>query len=190
VSELPSYPQEAAQREAAEAPPEEHRPYASWGRRAVAYLLDTLIVVAMLVAIGATAFAVGAVDETVGLVVFLIALVALIGVPIFYYTYFVGKSGQTWARRLLDIRVQHVRTGEPIGYGPALGRYLIQVAFGIFYLPLLVDYLWPLWDRRNQTLHDKVASSVRPALISRAAVRPGSAARRRRAARPTAREST
>jgi uncharacterized RDD family membrane protein YckC len=56
--------------------------------------------------------------------------------------------------------VQHERTGNPIGYGSAAGRYLITVAFGIFYLPLLLDYLWPLWDDRNQTLHDKVVSSV------------------------------
>jgi hypothetical protein len=24
----------------------------------------------------------------------------------------------------------------------------------------LLDYLWPLWDGRNQTLHDKVANSI------------------------------
>lgn len=39
--------------------------------------------------------------------------------------------------------MQHARTGEPIGYGAAFGRYLITVVFGIFYLPLLLDYLWP-----------------------------------------------
>jgi uncharacterized RDD family membrane protein YckC len=160
VSELPSYPRDAAEREAAEGPPEEHGSYASWGRRAVAYLLDTLIVIVAVVAIGALAFAVAAVDESAGTVLFVIAIVCLLAVPIFYHVYFVGKTGQTWARRWLDIRVQHARTGRPIGYGPALGRYLITVAFGILYLPLLLDYLWPLWDKENQTLHDKVATSV------------------------------
>jgi uncharacterized RDD family membrane protein YckC len=29
-----------------------------------------------------------------------------------------------------------------------------------FLLPLLVDLLWPLWDKRNQTLHDKFANTV------------------------------
>jgi uncharacterized RDD family membrane protein YckC len=98
--------------------------------------------------------------ESAGTILFVIAIVSLLAVPIFYYVYFVGKSGQTWARCWLDIRVQHARTGEPIGYGAAFGRYLITVVFGIFYLPLLLDYLWPLWDRQNQTLHDKVVSSV------------------------------
>ena len=27
-------------------------------------------------------------------------------------------------------------------------------------LPWLLDMLWPLWDARNQTLHDKVVSTV------------------------------
>ena len=27
-------------------------------------------------------------------------------------------------------------------------------------IPLWVDYLWQLWDPRNQTLHDKVAKTV------------------------------
>lgn len=160
VSELPPYPQAAAEREAAEGPPEEHGRYASWGRRAAAYLLDTLIVVAIVAAALALGFGVAAVGGDAGALFLLLAIVSVIGVPIFYYVYFVGKSGQTWARRWLDIRVQHARTGQPIGYGPAFGRYLITIAFGIFYIPLLVDYLWPLWDRHNQTLHDKVVSSV------------------------------
>jgi uncharacterized RDD family membrane protein YckC len=62
-------------REAAEGSPEEHGSYASWGRRAVAYLLDTLIVIVAVVAIGALAFAVAAVDESAGTVLFVIAIV-------------------------------------------------------------------------------------------------------------------
>jgi uncharacterized RDD family membrane protein YckC len=27
-------------------------------------------------------------------------------------------------------------------------------------LPLLLSYLWPLWDQRNQTLHDKMVGSI------------------------------
>jgi hypothetical protein len=32
--------------------------------------------------------------------------------------------------------------------------------FALFTLPLILDYLFPLWDGKNQTLHDKVATSV------------------------------
>jgi uncharacterized RDD family membrane protein YckC len=27
-------------------------------------------------------------------------------------------------------------------------------------LPLLLAYLWPIWDRRNQTLYDKMAGTI------------------------------
>ena len=37
---------------------------------------------------------------------------------------------------------------------------MITFLFGIFTLPLILDYLWPLWDDRNQTLHDKAVSTV------------------------------
>jgi hypothetical protein len=35
--------------------------------------------------------------ESAGTILFVIAIVSLLAVPIFYYVYFVGKSGQTWA---------------------------------------------------------------------------------------------
>jgi uncharacterized RDD family membrane protein YckC len=32
--------------------------------------------------------------------------------------------------------------------------------FGAILLAYLVNYLWPLWDKRNQTLHDKIAKTI------------------------------
>jgi uncharacterized RDD family membrane protein YckC len=160
VSDLPAYPEAAAEREAEQGPPEDSRTYASWGRRAAANVLDGLIVAGIVVAAGALAFGVAALNEDAGLILFIVVLVGLIAFPVWYYTYFVGKTGQTWARRWLGIQVQDVTGGNAIGYGRAFGRYLITFIFGIFYIPLLLDYLWPLWDKQNQTLHDKVASSV------------------------------
>jgi hypothetical protein len=32
--------------------------------------------------------------------------------------------------------------------------------FILFVVPWVIDMLWPLWDPRNQTLHDKVVNSV------------------------------
>jgi uncharacterized RDD family membrane protein YckC len=56
--------------------------------------------------------------------------------------------------------VRHAETDRAIGYGPSAGRYFITVVFGILYMPALLDYLWPLWDKRHQTLHDKVANGI------------------------------
>ena len=45
MSDLPTYPAEAAEREATATPEETTRDYSSWGRRVAAYLLDTLVLV-------------------------------------------------------------------------------------------------------------------------------------------------
>ena len=29
-----------------------------------------------------------------------------------------------------------------------------------FLLPLVLAYLWPLWDKRNQTLDDKMVNTI------------------------------
>lgn len=159
VSELPTYPQEAAEREAAQGPPGPAGGYASWGQRAGAYLLDTLIIVGavIVVALAIVGISAGLGGEDVAIGVLLIAIFAL---PIAYYVYFVGnEQGQTYGRRIVGIQVRSDTFGQ-VGYGRAFGRYLIVFVFGIFTFPLIIDYLWPLWDSRNQTLHDKAASTV------------------------------
>ena len=159
MTELQPYPEEAAEREAAERPPGHAANYASWGRRAAGLLLDTLIV---FIVIFAAAIVLGALSVAAGTdALFVLAVIVLIGFPIFYYVYFVGNErGQTYGRRALEIQVRNAETGGTVGYGRAFGRWLITYVFGIFVLPLIVDYLWPLWDSRNQTLHDKVASTI------------------------------
>ena len=81
--------------------------------------------------------------------------------PFVYFTFFHGDArGQTPGKRALGIRVATDESGRSIGYGRAFGRYAITFVFGIFILPVVLDYLWPLWDSKNQALHDKVVGSV------------------------------
>ena len=155
MSDLPSYPQDAAEREAAQGPPEAAVAYSGWWRRVGAYILDSLIIFVPLVVLIAVAVAVD---------VWAIVLLGYLGtlvVPFVYFTYFHGGAGgQTPGKRMLGIRVVSDETGQTIGYGRAFGRYAITVVFSLFFIPLLLDYLWPLWDTKNQALHDKVVSSV------------------------------
>jgi uncharacterized RDD family membrane protein YckC len=160
VSELPAYPESAAEREAAEGPPQPAGGYASWGRRAAAFLLDTLLTWAVVVAVFGLAFGMSALNEDVGALLFIAAILLVVVGPFFYYTWLTGKTGQTIGKRALGIRVRHQTQDRTISYGAAFGRYAITIPFGFFWIPLLVDYLFPLWDKQNQTLHDKVASSI------------------------------
>lgn len=87
----------------------------------------------------------------------LLGLVALVG-GLLYHSVLVGDSGQTLGNRALGIRIVDAATGQPIGRGRALGRYL----FAVFISGNLcaLGYLWALWDSRKQTWQDKVVSSV------------------------------
>lgn len=72
-----------------------------------------------------------------------------------------GPRGQTVGKTAMKIKVQDATSGDPIGYGRALVRWFVAgILWAVLYLPGLLDVLFPLWDARRQTLHDKAANSV------------------------------
>lgn len=90
-----------------------------------------------------------------------LALISMI-LGVAYFVYFHGTTGQTLGKKLMNIKVVHMDTGQTIDYGKAFVRWLIPglgawVTCGI--LPLL-DGLWPLWDSRGQALHDKLVNTL------------------------------
>jgi uncharacterized RDD family membrane protein YckC len=160
VSDLPQYPQDAADREAAAPQPGADRNLASWGSRVAAYLLDTVIVLLPLTIFVVIAIAVDPGDTGAVWGALLVAYLATLVLPFVYFTVLTGNErGQTFGKRALGIRVVGQESGESIGYGRAFGRYGVTVLFSIFFIPILLDYLWPLWDQKNQALHDKVVGS-------------------------------
>jgi uncharacterized RDD family membrane protein YckC len=75
-----------------------------------------------------------------------------------YYTYFEGgPTGQTPGKRVCGIRVIDFAGGGSIGYGRAFIRWIGRL---ISSLILYLGYLWMLWDKENQTWHDKMANDV------------------------------
>ncbi len=76
----------------------------------------------------------------------------------FIYLRALGKTGQTWGARIVGVKVIGEASGEPIGFGRALGRQLFAgfISANIFYL----GYLWMLWDDKKQTWQDKVVGSI------------------------------
>lgn len=72
---------------------------------------------------------------------------------LFNMTYLVGKTGQSWGRRIWGIRVAD-RNGQPIGFIRALLRNLfaMYISAPVLYL----GFLWILWDPYKQAWHDKV----------------------------------
>jgi uncharacterized RDD family membrane protein YckC len=69
--------------------------------------------------------------------------------------------GQTVGMMATSTRAVGADTGAGIGYGRAFGRAAFEyVMFLVLFIPWIVDMLFPLWDARNQTLHDKVTNTV------------------------------
>lgn len=78
-----------------------------------------------------------------------------------YITIMLSRNGQTVGNMAVRTRVVDSRTGGQISAGKALGRYAAEIVLVIlFFIPWILDILWPLWDQQNQTLHDKIAGTV------------------------------
>ena len=73
-----------------------------------------------------------------------------------YYVYFEGGKGATLGKKALGLRVISTAGVSPIGYGSAAVRYIGRIVSGI---PLLLGFLWMLWDKDKQTWHDKIAGT-------------------------------
>jgi len=72
-----------------------------------------------------------------------------------------SRRGQTVGMMAVGARAVDRDTGGPIGFGRALGRGAMEyLLFVLLFIPWIIDMLFPAWDRRSQTLHDKVSKTV------------------------------
>jgi len=71
-----------------------------------------------------------------------------------------SERGQTVGMMAVGVRAIRLDTGGPIGYGRAVGRGVLEWILSILVLPWIVDMLFPLWDPKRQTLHDKATGTV------------------------------
>jgi len=148
------------------------QPLAPWWKRLIAILLDGVVLffATIVVALIAAAFAGHHTNNTNNTNVsgasvlgalFVLWIAASIPAAIYYAAMNGSRRGQTVGKMALSNAVRDARTGGPIGFWRALGRSLITVVFEVlFSIPYLLDSLAPLWDRRRQAWHDKVAHSV------------------------------
>jgi uncharacterized RDD family membrane protein YckC len=79
-----------------------------------------------------------------------------------YGTLFCGsRRGQTVGMMVTSVRAVDLAAGTPIGYARAFGRALLEYILALVLLiPWVIDMLFPLWDPKNQTLHDKATRTI------------------------------
>ena len=129
---------------------------AEWWQRVVAIIIDGILLVIVL-----SVFARVLDIDTGGWINVRWQIISLIG-GLLYYGFLNGsENGQTLGKMAIGIRVRDADTGGPIGTNRGFARefvvWLLGLPFGIL---ALIDGLWPLWDERRQSWHDKAVNSI------------------------------
>ncbi|GAA2649915.1 RDD family protein [Paractinoplanes durhamensis] len=126
--------------------------YAHWGLRVGAFLVDEVCVLPFYL----IAITLGNGDNGLNAFYFIFMLLALV-VQGYNRWYQAGKTGQSWGKKALGIRLVREDSGQPIGAGLAFGRDFLHIVDG---LPCYIGYLWPLWDQKKQTFSDKIVKTI------------------------------
>jgi uncharacterized RDD family membrane protein YckC len=135
------------------------RTLANWPQRVGAYLIDYLIaaIPAFLAVILFSGTDPGETPSAgAGLVAFLLYLVSL-GIWIYNRAIMMGRTGQSWGKQVLNLRLVRMADGQPMGGGMCFLRDLAHILDA---LPCYIGFLFPLWDARRQTFADKIVSTV------------------------------
>ena len=152
-------------------------PYAGWWSRVGALLIDSVItmlitivpaIVGLVLLNGASesttdSFGTTTTDVTndglfaTGLILLVLSFAVGLAFQIWNQGVRQGKGGQSLGKQILGIKVVEMNTGQPQGAGKGVLRWLLySVLSGLCFL----DLLWPLWDKKKQTWHDMIVSSV------------------------------
>jgi uncharacterized RDD family membrane protein YckC len=78
------------------------------------------------------------------------------GIQFLYFVVLWSQFGGTLGQRLLGLHVVDAATGQNIGIGRAIGRY---VGYLISSFALYIGLIWVAFDPRKQGWHDKIAST-------------------------------
>ena len=139
---------------------------ASWGSRVGAALLDGLVTGVPWIA-GYTIFVVNLGSradnypndgpQPYAVISLLVGGLISLGLWIWNRVIRQGKTGQSVGKSVLHIKLVGAETYQPIGPGKALLRDILRY---IFDSACFLNSLWPLWDDKNQTWHDKVCDTL------------------------------
>ena len=95
-----------------------------------------------------------------GGVLIALAVMVLIGWVVYVVIAVGGPRGATIGMRAVKIRCVTDGQFGQLGNGKSFGRYAIAAVFRFISFVGVIDRLFPLWDDKRQTLHDKVVSTV------------------------------
>lgn len=148
--------------------------YAPFGKRFLAYVVDLCAVIAFLLPILIIGTIMGlnsiAADPSGSYFLLSLILTWLVAFAA-RFTYYLltmlrpDHNGQTWGKQMMGLKVQTV-DGRRVSKNDIFRREMLArngielVGTITFYLLTILSYMWPLWDKKQQTLHDKLARTI------------------------------
>jgi len=161
----PPVPWEAPVEPVGPAPGVEFAPH---GSRILAYLLDSVLLFVLMIALLVLGLAAGAGDlqtatdageavSGVTVAVFALLVLAWLIIVFAYFPFFWARGGQTPGMRPFGLVIVRDQDGGRIGWGAAWLRLIgMYVASSVFYL----GFIWIFVDKRRRGWHDLIASTV------------------------------
>lgn len=149
--------------------------FASWGRRVLGYLVDSLFgAVAGIPLFVGYWMLLGEIETTTdqfgnqvvtdaadvsSTTVGVLVVGAVISLVFWVWNILIrqGRTGYSLGKTVVGIRLVSTTSVRPIGAGMS---FLRQLAHFVDSMVCYLGWLWPLWDSRNQTLADKIVGSA------------------------------
>lgn len=131
-------------------------PLASWGERAVAFLINGAVLFVGAIVVVIVGSVLGAASDALGALVMVVGYLVVIA-GAFYFYFLEGETGASPGKRVTGLRTVNLTSGEVIGGGMGIVRYLAHFVDSLI---CYIGWLFPLWDEKRQTIADKIVGTV------------------------------
>ncbi|OBI93213.1 RDD family protein [Mycobacterium asiaticum] len=96
-------------------------------------------------------------DSIIGFLAQGLASLVILAYVVWNYGYKQGTTGSSIGKSIMKFKVVSEVSGQPLGFGMSLVR---QIAHFVDAIICYVGFLFPLWDKKRQTLADKIMTTV------------------------------
>lgn len=138
--------------------------YASYGSRVGAFLIDSLLVFIPPLVFGGIGIVMlsSEMARPIGAVLLVIALFWLPIVSIWNYILRQGKTGQTFGKARVGIKLVKLETGQPTGAGWTFLRWFLASLLGSLTGSIftIIDLIFPAFDDKKQRVLDKMLGTI------------------------------
>ena len=129
-------------------------PYANWGQRAGAYLIDIAPIIGGYIVLLVISLIL---HNVLSVILALLFWLGALAWTIYNRVITMGNTGQSLGKRVVGIKLVSETTGQPMGAGLCFVRDICHIVDAVI---CFVGFLFPLWDAKAQTLADKIMTTV------------------------------